>query len=276
MKAARYFPVAVPWTPKPGIEKIGSKDHGNGEQDKKVFQIDDEIDKYNLLKFEQLFEQPYIVDDLSPDVLKAAMQKMCAILSEEYPYYFEYDNDNEFISHSDRYFLPCNGDLAHFSTVIRMVQEDVVIFSGEDKMVFAHVCFPSHWNPADKIGKSFAEIHEGIPGIEKINSNACKHVKMMVNTPVPLARFVWGMRVGRGLNKDDRVNENDAFFMTERQCIIGLPEVNASIFTIRVEPLHRLTVVEKNVLREVMSCMSEEELGYKGFNHPVIKERLYV
>jgi dimethylamine monooxygenase subunit A len=271
----RYFPVEVPWSPKPGLEKLGSKDHGNGDFDKKVFQIEpDTLDKYLELKKEQYSEQPYVVEDLSEEVLNASSDKIYSLLAEEYPHYFTLDN-NSISCYRIKQTIPRFGGLVHF--IENCIQEDIVIFSGEDKMVFAHVCFPSGWDPGEKIGKSFAEIHAPVPGIEQINKNACKHVKLMVNTPTPLVRYIWGMRVGRGLNEDDLVNK-DAFFMTERQCIIGLPEVNASIFTIRVrvEPLKKMNISEKNILKEVMNNMNQDELEYKGFNHPVIKEILYV
>jgi len=273
----RYFPVEVPWSPKPGLEKLGSKDHGNGKYDKKVFQIEPvTLDKYLELKKEQYSDQPYVVADISSEVILTASDKVYSLLAAEYPNYFTLGH-NSISCHITKQTIPRFGGLVNFCQVIENnMAEDVVIFSGEDKMVFAHVCFPSGWDPGDKIGKSFAEIHEPIPGIEKISSNADKHVKMMVNTPVPLVRYIWGIRTGFGLNEDDMSGDGNAFFMTERQCIIGLPEVNASIFTIRVrvEPLEDLSRKEKNTLKEVMKHMTQEELEYKGFDHPVIKEKL--
>jgi len=275
VKKVSYFPVEVPWSPKPGLEKLGSKDYGNGEYDKKVFQIEEDVDRYTLLKKEQNSKQPCSTSDLSGKIIKVAMEKISSLLVKEYSSCFEMNN-NSFTSNIDGSVTSIDSNIVNLSFIIEnMIQEDVVIFSGDDRMIFSHVCFPSGWDPSEKIGKSFAEIHMPVPGIEKINANASKHVKLMVNTPVTLVRYIWGMRAGRGLNSDDFVAKDDAFFMTERQCIIGLPEVNASIFTIRVrvEPLGDLSYEKIMVLKEVVNSMTQEELEYKGFNHPVIKDR---
>ena len=55
-----------------------------------------------------------------------------------------------------------------------------------------HVSFPSVWEPKEKIGLSFAQIHQPVPGMENFLKNEDKYVQMMVEATTPIIRYVWG------------------------------------------------------------------------------------
>lgn len=76
--------------------------------------------------------------------------------------------------------------------VCALKNEDFLIHRIDDQKDYlssVHVCFPSHWYPEDKIGKSFNEIHQPVPMNLK---NSDKLVRAMVNGGI-FERFVWSI-----------------------------------------------------------------------------------
>jgi hypothetical protein len=171
-------------------------------------------------------------------------------------------------------------------------QEDLAICSkgpdGSDWLSALHLFSPSHWAAEDKIGKNFFQVHAPIPGIEKINRSAAALVDAMIHKG-PYVRFVWGFGTDNRLNhhplpppgwdaaewkgrsfRPEAVAEGKSPFILryERQAIHGLPEVNASVFTIRVYFMDgeeiRQNPRERELLRSGLLSMNEESRGYKG------------
>ncbi|WP_336514217.1 heme-dependent oxidative N-demethylase subunit alpha family protein [Pollutibacter soli] len=163
------------------------------------------------------------------------------------------------------------------------LQEDFAIWQltgDENKMIALHICAPNHWAAEDKIGRGFDAVHEPVPGMEKQRPHVQKMLQSVV-TKGPFFRFAWG------ISTDDRLNHHPIvphgmsaalwhgrkvgqhsplFIRTEKQNLIGFPEINAFLFTIRTYfyPVDELNVLEKQKLIMAVETMSEDSLVYKG------------
>jgi hypothetical protein len=147
------------------------------------------------------------------------------------------------------------------------VQEDIAIHriqGGRDWLAAMHVCFPSSWRPEEKIGKSFAEIHAPVPGMNLRQST--KLAETMVHRG-PFQRFVWSPIYEWKINYHPDQEKQDfapdkpvVYVKVERQVIWGLPKVDAAIFLIRQ------FVVQPDLRSLYVACegMNSAEREYKG------------
>lgn len=170
------------------------------------------------------------------------------------------------------------------------VQEDIAVTvrrGGRDWLAAIHLCSPSHWAAEDKLGKSFFDIHAPVPGIDKINRAAASFVDAMIHKG-PYVRFVWGFGSDTRLNHHpvpapghdpaewkgrsfDPNRKGSPFILrVERQTLHGLPEVEASVFTIRVSFIDgqeiRKNPHERHLLKSALLSMSPESRRYKGLD----------
>jgi hypothetical protein len=284
----RHFPIENGrYEVKPGLRRLS----GN------VFQIDQQFDPFRQNKLAARAERLskyYATCDLTPAVERAFNGFATRRLAAEYPAFFSFDGMT----------LHCKltGDVLHFSTdgdfldaetnavpkftsgmdaLASQVQEDMAIISTADDrhwLSAVHLCSPNHWAAKDKIGKTFAAIHEPVAGIEAINLREREWVRTMVNAVDGLMRFAWGVATDSELNHHpdnpggrqlDRDNPA-AFLRVERQMIWGFPEVGASLFTIRTSFIDcaeiRLHEDERNELIAAIGSMSAASLRYKGMD----------
>lgn len=160
------------------------------------------------------------------------------------------------------------------------VQEDLVIVRDDGEMGVSelmHVCFPSHWNPGERVGQSLFGLHEPVANNEQLLKASKNTLQAMVNKG-PFVRFVWS------LNSTDELNLNPAFhthgrkkplgddpsqwfFRVERQTTLPMLELQRSLFTIRIliAPLPSVLNDErKNLLEQAVLSMDEKLLAYKG------------
>jgi hypothetical protein len=167
------------------------------------------------------------------------------------------------------------------------VQEDLVIVQDDGEMGVSelmHVCFPSHWNPGERVGQSLVGLHEPVANNEQLLKASKNTLQAMVNKG-PFVRFVWS------LNSTDELNLNPAFhthgrkkplgddpsqwfFRIERQTTLPMPDLQRSLFTIRilVAPLASVLNDErKKLLEQAVLSMDEKLLTYKGL---VTKKRV--
>jgi hypothetical protein len=159
------------------------------------------------------------------------------------------------------------------------VQEDLAIVSTAPSrghwLSAAHVCFPNGWAPAEKVGHSFAAVHEPVAGMGEMNRRGEEFVDIMTRATDGLVRFAWGVTF------DDRLNHHPdkprtpfdpnnpkAFLRVERQTIWGFPSTGASLFTIRtylydLNDLRRDPSTRDPLVAALLS-MSPESRAYKG------------
>jgi len=252
-KPARYFPLeSGRYEVKPGLFKFGT-DFGNGDADKQVFQIDDQFPRYRTAKMEARQERlsKYF---LTHDYRSATAARAARFIAEHLG-----------VAETD------------LDALAYQVQEDLAVIQRDGYrhwLAAIHLCFPNHWAAEDKIGKTFAEIHAPVAGIEPVNRQADKMVDAMINATQGYVRFAWGVATDDQLNHHpqsprgrhfDPANPH-AFLRIERQTIWGFPEVEASLFTIRTY-FEDLAILEADKRAKVISAiesMTPASRQYKG------------
>jgi len=168
------------------------------------------------------------------------------------------------------------------------VQEDLSLVhrpnEGDDLLEWLHVCLPSNWAPAEKIGGSFATVHEPVVHSERLIGSRRQIIQAMIQGG-PFVRYVWGIHRDGRLCHNPRIHQappwpegatpeavaETAWLRVERQTTHGFPALNRALFTIRywVEPL-TVTATDpwrRERLATALAGMSEEELRYKGLAH---------
>ena len=161
------------------------------------------------------------------------------------------------------------------------VQEDLAVHAcenDEDWLAMTHVCFPSGWNPAEKIGKSFAEVHMPVPGMNREQS--LRMVKSVIDKG-PFERYVWSVVYDKWRKK--KLNYYPAtkvahfnkhhphiHLKVERQTTWGFPEVNAFLFTIR-QYLVPEDQIDFKALYHSCKNMTDEQKKYKDISKDCIK-----
>jgi dimethylamine monooxygenase subunit A len=300
----RFFPIENSrYEVKPGLRRF----------DGHVFQIDQHFQKYRQSKRSARAERLtkyFALANLTPAVERAVCAFVLRRLILEHPALFAFDgrtlssqltgdalrfsSDGAYLGPEDRdqrsrLYVPAEspqpGAVPPFASgldaLASQVQEDLAITStdGDRHWLSAvHLCAPNHWSAEEKIGKSFAAIHEPVAGIEAINSRAGDWVRTMVNATGGLERFAWGITTDDELNHHpDRKtgrrfdpNNPTAFLRVERQTIWGFPQVDASLFTIRTSFIDcaeiRTRPHERDALISAIHSMSEDSLRYKGID----------
>ncbi len=160
------------------------------------------------------------------------------------------------------------------------VQEDLVIMKDDGDAGISelmHVCFPSHWNPGERIGQSLYGLHQPVANNELLLKVSKNTLQAMVSKG-PFIRFVWSLNATSDLSQNPAFHTHGRkkplgddpskwFFRVERQTTLPMPELQRSLFTIRifVAPLPSVLNDERRKrLQESILSMTEELLTYKG------------
>ena len=183
------------------------------------------------------------------------------------------------------------------------LQEDFVVLhdereDGTDSMRtrFLSVCFPSNWNPAEKLGLDFSAIHAPVADNALLQAGA-RGIIDMAFRQAPMLRHVWLLTPNGDLAQhpetrrtrwDDALAAADApgasgrlidqvFFRVERQTTLPLPALRRGVFFIRVmvAPLAQVLAVAPGraaELGEALASMSEAVVAYRGMT--AVRERL--
>ena len=148
-----YGPI---YTVAPGIKKIGELP---------IIEFDEEENRYLNLK-RKAKENIYFDEMYTSDHDQIICKKIQSILSKEYPSKLTSFNN--------------------FQELGFVIQEDLAVFHRSNKLIALHVSFPSVWVPKEKIGLTFAAIHQPVPGMESFLKNEQKYVSMMVEATLLL------------------------------------------------------------------------------------------
>ena len=303
---AFYFPPAAGrYEVKPGFYRLGH-DFGNGPVDNRRFQFDRRFNEYRQAKCLARREDSdkYIcfagyTAEQDRLVNRFIIQQLCT----EYPAYFQLTKDGNrqqlhcYLTSENLFFtaegdyLDCRGEAKQepgyrngFDALAMQLQEDLTIIRLEaqtDRLIAAHLCFPNHWDPRDKIGKNFSAVHQPVPGMKRINPSAGKLFQAAL-AQGPYIRFAWG------IGTDDRLNHHpqpppgvsqqtwqgrrfdlaqpSAWLRVERQSLTGLADGNTLLFTIRTYhyPVAKLDTRQRHCLYEAIVSMTGPSLEYKG------------
>jgi hypothetical protein len=231
----------------PGLTKFG-RDIGGGLADAQVFQLDSTYERFRAAKLAsrgEAFDKYVCAANLTNDVAGEVGSFIARRLATEHPEPFE------LIGESATLRCALSGDEVELGGAARtldglacQVQEDLAIVrmsaDGQHWLSYLHVCLPNGWAPAEKIGGTFAAVHEPVAGMAEMNRRGEEFVNVMVRATHGLVRFAWGVTFTDRLNlhpDEPRTpfdpNDPRAFLRVERQTIWGFPHVGAALFTIR-------------------------------------------
>jgi len=160
--------------------------------------------------------------------------------------------------------------------------EDFAIIDGSDASIpWLAVALPSHWSPAQKVGRHFAEVHAPVAD-NRLLITAGEHLMRLVTREERWERFVWNITRHPALNnhpdqldptpwRDDASAEaiaTLACFRTERQTFIPVPGQGQAVFTIHVEsqplPQAITTPAQAAALHDALATMSPAVLAYRS------------
>jgi dimethylamine monooxygenase subunit A len=295
-----YFPLRnrrYEVTPK--LSAFGT-DFGNGENDRKVFQFDAEFPRYRAAKLASRAQDPgrhYLKHELDYAIEAAACRFIIDRLARESSELFRKT------AVANRVMLDCRltDDHLHFDADMRLdgmryadafdalacqVQEDLAIWrrsDGREWLAALHLCYPNHWAPEEKIGRSFTSVHEPIAGFAQANRAPLKIVDAMIDRG-PFVRFAWGVATDTQLNHHPLPPEGvdpaawsgrlfdlsspRLFLRIERQTLFPFRELGAALFTIRTcfRDVRTLAADELECLAAALDSMSPEARQYKGLS----------
>jgi hypothetical protein len=159
--------------------------------------------------------------------------------------------------------------------------QDLAVVQGDTGRVpWMAVTLPSHWDPAQKVGQHFSRIHEAVADPQLLLA-AGERLMKLVCGPESFERFVWNVtghpRLHAHPGRVDPVRwpqgdktdfARQAWWRTERQTFLPLPEVDQAVFTIevQVQPLGEaiVTAVQARALQQSLGSMSEAVLEYRS------------
>ncbi len=263
----------------------------SGNSDGAVFHVDREWIDYRSSKEGALADraEKYLgLHKLEVSEFHRVAHFIAERLNDEHPRLFHYDKSLGILNcQISKEELKLNGDpLELWKALSLQVQEDLAIWKLADDrewLAAISVLSPNHWSPEDKIGHSFARVHEPVAGIESINKNARQMAETMIFKG-PFTRFAWGIATDRRLNHHPtpptgiRPEEWTGrqfdpqfprlYIRTERQCLVPFPEIKCALFTIRTY-FQEVSEIKadpslRDALISALNSMSPESLVYKG------------
>ncbi len=160
--------------------------------------------------------------------------------------------------------------------------EDFAVVDGSDATIpWIAACLPSHWAPQRKVGRHFAEVH-GPVADNAMLVRAGEHLTRMVCGDERWERFVWNVTRQPRLNAHPDLTDPapwpaDAFadaaaprawWRTERQTFIPLPQLTQAVFTIGVDTQPLAAAIDTPHkaarLHAAIASMSDAVLAYRS------------
>jgi hypothetical protein len=166
-------------------------------------------------------------------------------------------------------------------------QEDIVIMrgtpGGDDVAEALHVCFPSGWDPREKVGTGFAAIHGPIAENERLIRSSPNVMKALLSKG-PYVRFAWSVtldpkldhhpdvprvRPAPALLADPEAVAAATYVRVERQTTFPMTDLGRGLFTIRVyvDPLLERLEREPGIRPKLISLLETATpavRAYKG------------
>lgn len=268
---ARYVPVrSAPLRFQPGLAPFGT-DFGNGEADRRFFQIDVERDRYLEAKRRVDGARHRVLerDEAEACVHREVLAWVGATLCREHPGLLDPVPES-------------------YRAIGAAVQEDLVVLhrraDGRDAAIAVDVSFPSDWRPERIVDTDFRFIHGPVPGFADSDVQARAMVSAMIDRG-PHVRFVWTLKPAADLDLHPEKGRHaewsaggEGFLRVERQVTVPFADVGASLFLIRtyLYAFSSLSAAERQTLRAAVESMPPEPARYKGIAaaKPIILARL--
>lgn len=138
------------------------------------------------------------------------------------------------------------------------------------------VALPSHWAPEHKVGMNFVALHAPVAD-NALLLRAADALMQMVAGPQCWERFVWNVTDGPRLHAHparvsaprwQHTGVESAWWRTERQTFIPLPDLQQALFTIHVSVQPLVAVLDRPgrhaKLHAAIASMSPAVLAYRG------------
>jgi len=284
---AVYFPITDNrYSTRAALTKFGH-DFGNGQQDKKLFQLDTQFSPYrdNKLKARKAAIHHYVCTDAaSSSQLNTVTQFILQHLCDEYPEYFSLQHEMLSCQLTDEKIPIKDENL--FDTLSLQVQEDICVMEiseSNSTLLAAHLCAANHWSAREKLGMDMLALHQYVPGFSKENREPNQLVAGLYNKTQPYVRFAWGLSEQPTLNQHPMLTPNDkspidekVWLRIERQVIYPIPDTDLMLFTIRTyfRDCDTLDKQQRISLISAINSMSDDTLKYKNINKADVINRL--
>jgi len=265
--------------------------------EKRLFQIDQSYPLYlqnKALCRQENINKYYLEQDLDPACQRVVNQTIVDHLCRAYPQWFQFEQQSLNCSLSgDQLKLSAKFELqAHplylnlFDALASQLQEDLAIWQlqgDQDWLAALHVCAPNFWAPAEKIGKTFAEVHQSVPGMAAQRGNYLPMLKGLIQKPA-FYRFIWDLKTSPRLNHHplapaDILPEKwplppfslaapELYVRVERQLLYGLPACQSVLFAIRtyLYKVEDLDLAGLTGLKQALGTMRPELIAYKNLD----------
>jgi hypothetical protein len=160
-------------------------------------------------------------------------------------------------------------------------EADFLLMKPDDEGVFrlygGCVCFPSHWDLREKIGKTMAEIHTPVPGLNETLGRQIDGFLARIGPGVSWERSNWGLSRSPELNLhpardvprlDAGLGLDEVWFRLEEQSLVALPASGGILFGIRLVILPIADIKSDPAARQGMiralRTMPDAMADYKG------------
>jgi hypothetical protein len=181
------------------------------------------------------------------------------------------------------------GPMAFEDSVALTMAEDITVVhadpeTGTNRLEFVHVCFPSLWDPSEKLGMDFAAVHRPVANSERLQA-AGMDLMNMCRQRGPFIRWAWGLHTDDGLNHHpvtghiaSALTEStpdelaaSTWLRLERQILLPFESRNRVVFLIGVFvfPLKILAdrSADRRALADTIRSMDASALAYKSLTH---------
>ena|SRR3989338_4002087 len=277
------------YTVTPGLTLLSKADFGNGDLDKKIFQLDNCYPIFIEHKIYLAKTQPQrhiLSHNLNHSLATTITQFIKQTLATEYnltlPEKLTYPT-NPFPQSAlelDTLALYLQEDLAIIQQTKTPTKTPTTIETPPSNIIrYLHISSPNYWAPEEKIGKTFAQIHAPVAGMDL----SLEHkIVNAITTKGPYVRFAWGITTDTHLNHHPNPppntqkqlwhgrtfdkNNPQAYLRIERQVTVPFPEHNAALFLIHpyFTDITTLSKDHKTQLLNAISSMTTEQKQYKG------------
>lgn len=150
---------------------------------------------------------------------------------------------------------------------------------GVFRMVGGCLCFPSHWDLAEKMGQPMGAIHKPVPGLNDTLGKQIDGFLRKMKPGISWERNNWGLsrspdrnqHPARGLPRlDDTVSLIDVWWRLEEQSLVALPKSGGILFGIKIviRPLSEIAEnpsARRGMIR-ALETMPEAMAEYKGIS----------
>jgi hypothetical protein len=155
----------------------------------------------------------------------------------------------------------------------------VLLRAGEERafrVVAGAVCFPTGWALREKLGRSLAETHGPVPGLNAALGVRIDTALARLAPGAAWERENWGLARDAERNHhparprqrlDETITRAEVWLRVERQILVKLPRTGGVLFGIRLLLMPLANVLAGPVadgLRRALASMPEEVAVYKG------------